>query len=131
MATTRRRILRGLSVLHKAGFGHGDLRWDNIIWISDENFIIIDLEGTIALDSEREQQLLLGCGFRPYAWGPNKEALVECKFTTASDLYMLGCMIEEIKQKHPAAESDDGLAQALMNKELSLEQAEAHAWLQK
>jgi hypothetical protein len=47
-------ILQGLSALHAAGYGHGDVRWPNIIelppWHS-EKYVLIDLEGVVKLGS--------------------------------------------------------------------------------
>ncbi len=120
-------------MLHKAGFGHGDLRWENIVWVSDDCFVVIDLEGTISLASQEEQKQVLGCGVFPRAWGANKEALVGGQFTAASDMYMLGCMLQQMHHQYPAdlpPGLSAGLMQALLRKEISVEQAQAHEWLQ-
>lgn len=118
-------------MLHKAGFGHGDLRWENVVWVTDSCFVVIDLEGTIALDRQEEMQQVLGCAVCPCAWGANKEALVGGRFTAASDLYMLGRMVQQIQEVHPTAVSEAGvgLMHELLNKRISLELAQAHTWL--
>lgn len=100
-------ILKGLKALHDAGLGHGDLRWENVIFVCVGWFILIDLESSVSLNNREEQQQLLVCGLRPHAWGARLEAWVDVTgptgehskcFTKASDLYMLGRMLAEAQQ---------------------------------
>jgi len=49
-------ILQALDSVHKLGYAHGDIRWPNILHISDNNWILIDFEeacyGNISLYQE-------------------------------------------------------------------------------
>ena len=44
-------ILHALKVLHQAGYGHTDLRWENIILQHADQWVLIDLEFACVLDS--------------------------------------------------------------------------------
>lgn len=44
-------ILHALKVLHQAGYGHTDLRWENIILQHADQWVLIDLEFACVLNS--------------------------------------------------------------------------------
>lgn len=116
-------ILQALRTLHGANWGHGDLRWPNVIWLHSDHFVLIDLEGVVKLGSTG----LGSPGQTPLAWGPNNEALDgEGVFTARSDLYMLGCMLRQADISDPAGIA---LRDALVGKALDLDAALAHPWL--
>lgn len=48
-------ILRGVQAIHSAKMGHGDLRWDNVIKVTDTDYVVIDLEMAVRLDSKQDQ----------------------------------------------------------------------------
>jgi hypothetical protein len=104
--------------LHKAGYGHGDLAWRNVLSTTDHNFMLIDLESVLKLGTPPDPMP---------AEGPMAAAVEEDgSFTARSDLYMLGCMLEEADCMDAGC---SGLAHALLTKSLSVEGALQHSWL--
>ena len=43
-------VLQALQVLHQAGFAHTDVRWENVIWHTDQ-YVLIDLEFACELNT--------------------------------------------------------------------------------
>ncbi|PNH10751.1 hypothetical protein TSOC_002466 [Tetrabaena socialis] len=130
LAAAIRCVLLGLRAIHAAGFGHADMRWSNVILVTASHFCIIDLELALPLGSPQ--------GHRqpeetPAAWGDGGAALVDGCFTAASDLFMVGRMLQHKLAAWPCNDSLDGaasLAQKLVSKEISLDEALQHVWLQ-
>ncbi|KAG5177707.1 hypothetical protein JKP88DRAFT_226426 [Tribonema minus] len=81
-------ILQGLKALHRAGFGHGDLRWPNVILTTASQFVLIDLEGAMQLGSVVD----LGENV-PRAW-ENGAVLEDGRYTAKSDLRQLANMVK-------------------------------------
>eukprot|EP00878_Enallax_costatus_P016734 GHUV01017559.1.p1 GENE.GHUV01017559.1~~GHUV01017559.1.p1 ORF type:complete len:119 (+),score=32.90 GHUV01017559.1:377-733(+) len=114
-------VAEALRCLHEAGWGHGDVRWANVIWVAPGHYCLIDLESVVLLESEPE-------GPFPHAWGSNGEALEGGKFTPRSDLYMLGKMLQQT-----GIEADDpigDLASQLTSKSLNVEDVLQHPCMQ-
>jgi hypothetical protein len=81
-------ILLGLQAIHAAGYGHGDLRWPNVIVTGNNHFVLIDLEGAVKLGTsfdESEQ------GTMPQAWNSGA-VLVNGHYTVHSDLQQVADM---------------------------------------
>lgn len=118
-------ILRALKALHSAKWGHGDLRWNNVVQVTVDHFLLIDLECALPLG----QAPPYAASFCPDAWGPGQEALDDGVFTASSDLYMLGAMLRQKAAVCGHVSLVHGLYQQLLAKCVSLEQALAHPWL--
>lgn len=115
-------ILKALAHLHAAGFGHGDVRWANIV--RDYNsFVVIDLEGAVELDTTPSNQPW------PDVWGINGDAVLQSgKFTAASDICMVGQMLQYCSATLDSVGSD--FANMLRRKQVqSATDALQHKWL--
>jgi hypothetical protein len=119
-AHASRCILLALVWLHKAQWGHGDIRWANVIQETGRNYRLIDLEYVVRLGSKPSEPF-------PHAWGENGEALEGGVFIAKSDLYMVGRLLE---QANVAALPGAGnFMRALLDKKLSVEEALRDAWI--
>lgn len=113
-------ILLALQALHAAGWGHGDLCWENVILITGGHFTVIDLESVVSLGSDVQEEPLL-------TWEPPAEALDgDGTFTSRSDLYMLGMMLE---QAWIVDRDGCDFRDRLLEKTLVINAALGHPWL--
>jgi hypothetical protein len=91
MPVQYRCVLLALQCLHSNGWGHGDVRWPNVVQMADLLYCLIDLETVLRLGNAPPAQ--------PYpkiqAWGEQQDALVDGLFTEKSDLYMVGAMLND------------------------------------
>ena len=89
--------------LHGAGYGHGDIRWENVISISSSKYVLIDLEGGVRLGS--------GC-VTPYpkAWRDGA-VLVDGKYEVTSDLQQVANLFAGLPLGHDASEVESRLRQ--------------------
>lgn len=118
-------ILLALQALHSANWGHGDVRWQNVVQEAGEHFRLIDLECALPLG----QPPPYAAHYCPGAWGPGQEALDDGVFTGASDLYMVGAMLREKAGACGLDSPIHSLSQQLLAKSMPLEAAMAHKWL--
>ena len=82
-------ILSGLKSIHAAGFGHGDLRWPNVIVTGRDQFVLIDLEGTVRLGTVFDTSSVDSW---PTAWRSG-DVLRNGRYAVQSDLQQLAEMI--------------------------------------
>jgi serine/threonine protein kinase len=82
-------ILSGLKSIHAAGFGHGDLRWPNVIVTGRDHFVLIDLEGAVKLGTVFDTASVDSL---PTAWRAG-EVLRNGQYTVQSDLQQVADMI--------------------------------------
>eukprot|EP00878_Enallax_costatus_P020670 GHUV01021859.1.p2 GENE.GHUV01021859.1~~GHUV01021859.1.p2 ORF type:complete len:303 (+),score=95.53 GHUV01021859.1:1020-1928(+) len=137
LAAAIRCVLLALQCLHSHDWGHGDLRWHNVVAETNCKYRVIDLESAVPLGSKPIAQVSSSDdndsattpnkhpAVMPRAWGPNAEALDDGVFTARSDLYMVGKMIEEASMNGPAA----ALAAKLVDKQLILDEALRDEWV--
>jgi hypothetical protein len=114
--------LTGLQHLHKGQWGHGDVRWANVMCEERGRYRLIDLESAQKLNEKTK-------GFDAKAWGHQKEALEDGKFTAKSDLYMVGRMLKELNEPSVLDTVGEEFREALLSHSLTVEQALGHPWL--
>lgn len=113
--------MQAVKWLHIHGWGHGDIRWENVIMETERAFRLIDLEAARRLGTDCSHVV------PPLrAWGENGEALEDGVFTARSDLYMIGTLMS---QANVSDEAGKKLMAALLNKSISTDAALAHDWL--
>ncbi|KAG5177765.1 hypothetical protein JKP88DRAFT_248655 [Tribonema minus] len=112
-------IVQALDSLHKAGFGHGDLRWPNVIHVHGPAYVLIDLEGAVKLQSTPQRPF-------PDAWQGGRY-LVNSKFTKQSDFGMLADMIGECSTL--SADAANFIGALRQGRFASASAALAHPWL--
>lgn len=112
-------VLMAVQWLHVRGWGHGDIRWENIISETEKLFRLIDLESALRLGTDCTQMNPL------YAWGDQCAALEQGVFTAKSDLYMIGALMRQASVDDQAGQ---GLMTALLSKNITVENALAHSW---
>jgi hypothetical protein len=81
-------VCKALSVLHGAGLVHRDVRLPNVVQVSQEQFMLIDLETVAASPFQLPQ------GFQ-YFRGWSIEMLEGSSYTPMSDMYQLGRLLEK------------------------------------
>ncbi len=81
-------VCEALFVLHETGLVHRDVRLPNVVQVSHEQFMLIDLE-TVAASPFRLPE-----GFQ-YFRGWNIEMLEGSFYTPMSDMYQLGRLLEK------------------------------------
>ncbi|PNW86732.1 hypothetical protein CHLRE_02g095117v5 [Chlamydomonas reinhardtii] len=86
-------VLHGVAALHQAGYVHRDIRWENVLCIGQDSWILSDLESV----AREPAQTAAGEGsFRAACW--TDETLDERgMYTTASDVQLVGELIETCK----------------------------------
>jgi hypothetical protein len=87
--SSARCILSGLKSIHAAGFGHGGLRWPNVIVTGRDQFVLIDLEGAVKLGTVFDTASVDSL---PTAWRAG-EVLWNGQYTVQSDLQQVADMI--------------------------------------
>lgn len=117
-------ILLALGDLHTAGFAHTDIRWPNVIKCSNDAFFLIDLETAVRL----------GCKWDVSKHGPHRNAwtqdtLTRGRYTAQSDLALVGQLLTAPGLPN-LGEHGGVLAESLMAKAVSLQDALHHIWLQ-
>ena len=114
--------LHALVSLHGANLVHRDLRLDNILWQAKSKPFLNDLE----LVAESNQKVPEGVFFRGWdasTLSPNST------YTTTSDLYQLGKIMESFPQDRLSVEGKD-LCRQLCGKSIeSAQNALAHRWV--
>eukprot|EP00198_Chlamydomonas_reinhardtii_P005006 XP_001694342.1 predicted protein [Chlamydomonas reinhardtii] len=82
-------VLRGVAALHKAGYVHRDIHWDNVLCIGEGSWMLSDLESVA-----RAPVVAAGKGgFRAACW--TSDTLDECgSYTTASDVQLVGQLMD-------------------------------------
>ncbi|CAM6019566.1 unnamed protein product [Sphagnum balticum] len=121
--TMAKNVCKALSVLHEAGLVHRDVRLPNIVQVSQEQFMLIDLE-TVAAYPFRLPQ-----GFQ-YLREWSIEMLEGNLYTPMSDMYQLGRLLE--KDVHWMPEISGSALQfirKLRSKECTAEMALSDPWL--
>jgi tRNA A-37 threonylcarbamoyl transferase component Bud32 len=109
-----------LATLHGAGYGHGDLRWPNVIQTSHLRYVLIDLEGVVKLN------VMCTPPF-PVSWRNGAVLQDESMFTAQSDLRMLADMIEQAHSREEDVQSFiDGVRAHTIT---SADAAREHPWL--
>lgn len=88
--------VQAASVLHAADIVHTDFRLQNVVWLADDHCMVIDLElcrsATAPLPSNFS---------RLHDWTDHTLEVKggESYFTTASDLYQIGVMLQRLLQQ--------------------------------
>lgn len=102
---------------------HRDLRWANgACDIDKERYLLLDLELCAEIDKEPS--------FNLRSWG--KYALVDGRYTAASDLHSLGRMLHKLKATIVSKEGKDfvaDLCRPAREQKQSAEQLLSHAWI--
>ncbi|CAM6044943.1 unnamed protein product [Sphagnum compactum] len=121
--TMAKNVCEALSVLHEAGLVHRDVRLPNVVQVSQEQFMLIDLE-TVAAYPFRLPE-----GFQYFReW--SIEMLEGNLYTPMSDMYQLGRLLE--KDVHWMTEISESALQfirKLRSKECTAAMALSDPWL--
>ncbi len=121
--TMAKNVCEALSVLHEAGLVHRDVRLPNVVQVSQEQFMLIDLE-TVAAYPFRLPE-----GFQYFReW--SIEMLEGNSYTPMSDMYQLGRLLE--KDVHWMTEISESALQfirKLRSKECTAAMALSDPWL--
>ena len=112
-------VCKALSVLHKLGLVHRDVRLPNIVRL-EKHFMLIDLE-TVA-----ESPFVLAEGFE-YFRNWREEMLEGNQYTPASDMYQLGSVLENLP--YLSTEGAKAFIKGLTSKQLSSQSALKDPWL--
>lgn len=104
LCSALRCILSGLQSMHNAGYGHGDLRWPNVIVTARDHFVLIDLESAVKLGTRFDTT---SQSSMPQAWR-NGAVLVQGQYTVQSDLQQVADMFA-----HDTSQRVQGLVQRL------------------
>jgi serine/threonine protein kinase len=118
-------VCEALSVLHEAGLVHRDVRLPNVVQVSQEQFMLIDLE-TVAASPFRLPE-----GFE-YLRKWSIEMLEGSFYTPMSDMYQLGRLLEEEKDVHWMIEISESAVQfirKLRSKKCTAAMALSDPWL--
>lgn len=114
-------ILQGLRSIHATGFGHGDLRWENVILVPPRRYILIDLESVIKLGSKVQLPY-------PAAFESGQSLSRDGRYTEASDLYSLGAMMEA--SQVPLSVQGESFVGELKASRVKVSVALQNGWLQ-
>jgi hypothetical protein len=118
-------VCEALSVLHEAGLVHRDVRLPNVVQVSQEQFMLIDLE-TVAASPFRLPE-----GFE-YLREWSIEMLEGSFYTPMSDMYQLGRLLEKEKDVHWMIEISESAVQfirKLRSKKCTAAMALSDPWL--
>ncbi|RGB22084.1 hypothetical protein C1646_731247 [Rhizophagus diaphanus] len=80
-------ILEIVSKLHKEGVVHRDIRWDNVVKLKDDKWLLIDFEEAAKIGDERETLIISA---PEYANG-----IDTCQ--ASGDIWMIGKLMDEVK----------------------------------
>lgn len=118
--------LHAARALHEKGLVYTDFRKDNIVWLSEEHCMVIDLETCRLADQPLPQPVHM---LRDWDEGTLEKREDNSYFTPASDLYQIGKMLRPLQ---PVQQSQLGGAfvQLLMSKTATTAEALQHIWLQ-
>ncbi|CAM6074883.1 unnamed protein product [Sphagnum tenellum] len=121
--TMAKNVCEALSVLHKAGLVHRDVRLPNVVQVSQEQFMLIDLETVAASPFQLPQ------GFQYFReW--SIEMLEGNLYTPMSDMYQLGRLLEKDVHWMPEiSESALQFIRKLRSKECTALMALSDPWL--
>ena len=78
-------------ILHSKGLAHRDLRWGNILQIGPSKYMVIDLESAAAISP----LVKLPQSFANILRTCTQSALDDGCYTTRSDMYSIGVLLEE------------------------------------
>jgi serine/threonine protein kinase len=84
-------VLDGLCFLHSAGWLHNDIRWDNIVMITEDNWCLIDFDFATRID-QPVIRTALGIT-KTIHLAP--EVLQGEPFSTASDIFSVGSLVKK------------------------------------
>lgn len=130
-----RTCLRTARILHAAGVVHTDLRERNVVWLTEEHCMVIDLELCRSADAPLPEDVpFLAC------WDDQTLELRNGSqyFTPAADLYQIGLMLSPYAAAQRWSTLASQFVQLLKGKQsvdnpgkpLTAEEALRHAWLQ-
>jgi len=98
-------ILTAVSALHSKEWAHLDLRWPNVVWCGDENWVVIDAEFALRFGSPMPSEVLV-------------QDTTATTVDDAADLFLVGRMIEAVmKPDLPNAEALQSLMDALLGRD--------------
>eukprot|EP00198_Chlamydomonas_reinhardtii_P000358 XP_001689693.1 predicted protein [Chlamydomonas reinhardtii] len=119
-------VLRGVAALHRAGYVHRDIRWDNVLCIGQGSWILSDLESVARAPARAASK----GGFRAACW--TSDTLDECgMYTTASDVQLVGRLMDTCSIFVLDAQGEELRAQltaSAASSRPSAEQALRHPW---
>jgi hypothetical protein len=121
--TMAKNVCEALSVLHEAGLVHRDVRLPNVVQVSQEQFMLIDLE-TVAASPFRLPE-----GFQ-YLRGWSMKMLEGSFYTPMSNMYHLGRLLEkDVRWMTEISESALQFIRKLRSKKCTAAMALSDPWL--
>jgi hypothetical protein len=116
-------------VLHEAGMVHRDFRFDNIVQLSPDSYMIIDLESVGDASAGR-----LPKGFALYGWdaGTLDDGWNDGCYTKLSDMYQIGKLVgSQISTLTGGVSSNaSSFVEQLRSKKLNADESVRHPWFQ-
>jgi hypothetical protein len=113
-------VLKALSAFHKLGYVHRDIRWSNVLCVTDTDWILVDFEKASKPD-------------KPITWSNDSvppEVQTGSGWIPASDLYQVGMLMRELTI--PLTSHMEDLVRVLTfdepTKRMSANQALKHRW---
>lgn len=115
---------KAAAILHAKHLVHRDFRVANVVRLTKERWLVIDLE----LCSYAP--VVLPASYNQTDWTPCTIEHVEgsAHYTYMSDMRQIGVMLDALRKGQLTKEADDFISQ-LMNKTLTAEAALQHPWL--
>jgi hypothetical protein len=113
-------VLKALSAFHKLGYVHRDIRWSNVLSVTETEWILVDFEKASKPD-------------KPIAWNNDSvppEVQTGSGWISASDIYQVGMLMRELT--FPLTSQMEDLVRVLTfdepTKRMSANQALRHRW---
>ncbi|CAG8680692.1 1208_t:CDS:10, partial [Funneliformis caledonium] len=120
-----RSLLVRLDCLHSGNYVHHDIREPNVLFVPENpagsKYVLIDFEHGVKANKEMNERLS--------DW--NHRTLSNNQYTTLSDIYQLGKLIERLIMRFQMSISDNGktFVNKLKKKKMNATQALQHAWI--
>jgi len=120
-----RSLLVGLDCLHSGNYVHRDIQEPNVLFVPENpagsKYVLIDFEHGGKANEEMNERLS--------DW--DHRTLSNNQYTTLSDIYQLGKLIERLMMRFQMSISDNGktFVKKLKEKKMNATQALQHAWI--
>ena len=117
---------KAASLLHQAGVVHRDIRLDNVAQLGKHRYMLLDLETAAAANARA-----LPSTFIPFTGWGNSVLDSHKRFTTMSDMHLIGALLEEVFSASgiASAAASRALIDKLKRKLLSATAALNDPWL--